>query len=886
MKNKILLFIITMTIFINFGYSTDPYKTVTAHKLKSKITIDGILNENIWGNKPTSNFIQKEPIEGKKASEKTFVWVAYDGSYLYIAAKLFDSKPNLIDKKLARRDANFNSDLFYVAIDSYNDNRTGFYFSINPGGSVSDGTLYNDNNTNDSWNGIWEAKALIDNEGWNVEIKIPLSQLRYNKSEKMIWGINFARDIFRNNESDFYIMVPDSASGFVSHFADLKGLNRIEPKKRIEILPYIVGKLQNLEHDESDPFYDDNQYQLKVGGDLKIGLGSNLTLDATINPDFGQVEVDPAVMNLSAFETFFQEKRPFFIEGQNIFQFGQGGSNNSFGFNFGVPELLYSRRIGRKPQGSINCNYDYIDEPIETRILSAGKLTGKTKNNISIGMLSAITERTFATIDTGIKTVKQEIEPLTHYGVIRTKKEFNNSRQSLGMIFTSANRDLSDSLLNEQLANNAYTFGVDGWTFLDKNKMWVLTGNIISSYIHGTEEYMLDFQESPFRYFQRPDAEKFKVDSSITSMNGWFSRIMLNKQKGNFNLNTAIGAVSPGFSNNDLGFQWMADKINGHIVLGYRWYKPGKIFRRKMIHFAYTESYDFEFNNLDKKFMTFNFFTFKNYYNMQIQAGYFLKSYSKRLTRGGPLTKSSKTIVTNISLHSDSRKKIVVNSHFQYFTQNDIGSYGNDFSLGIQWKPSSRLNIEIRPNYSNNFETVQWVNKFEDILATKTYGVRYVFAEMKQQTISSQIKLNWTFTPKLSLELFAQPYISVGEYDNFKELAEPKSIAMNNYNDVGNVNYDDNNGEYTIDPDGDGAAESFTFGNPNFNYKSFKANMVLRWEVTPGSVLYLVWTNNKSDYQNKGKLDLYNNSKELWESTPDNIFIMKFSYWLDVGNMI
>ncbi len=881
-KNRLKL-IITLLLLVSFGFSTKVDKTVIAYKSKNEITIDGILNEDIWKNKPVSNFIQKEPNEGEKATEKTNVWVAYDDSYIYVAAKLFDSKPNLIDKKLARKDASFNSDLFFVAIDSYDDNRTGFYFSINPGGSVGDGTLYNDSNIDDSWNGIWEAKTSINNKSWDLEIKIPLSQLRYNKSDKMIWGINFSRNIFRNNESDFYIMVPDSASGLVSHFADLTGLEEIQQKKRIEILPYVVGKTQYLDHEDNDPFYTDDQHQLKIGGNLKIGLGSNLTLDATFNPDFGQVEADPAVMNLSAFETFFREKRPFFIEGQNIFQFGMGGANNNWGFNFGVPELLYSRRIGRKPQGNIDVDYDYIDKPNATRILGAGKLTGKTKNNLSIGLLSAITERTFASIDNGNEIIKQEIEPLTHYGAFRSKKEYNNSRQSLGVMFTSVNRDLSDSLLSEQLANNAYTFGVDGWTFLDKEKVWVLTGNVIGSHISGTKDYMLNFQESPHRYFQRPDAKHFSLDSNLTSMSGWFSRIMLNKQKGNFYLNTAIGAVSPGFSNNDLGFQWMADKINNHLVLGYRWYKPGKIFRRKMIHFVYTEDYDFELNNLAKKFMTFNFFQFMNYYDMQIQAGYFLESYSKRLTRGGPLTTIPKTIFADISLQSDRRKKIVFDCGVEYGRQNQINSYGNEYKFEIEWKPSSRLNIEIEPKYSKNVESLQWIDKFEDELATETYGVRYVFGNMTQETISSQIRINWTFTPKLSLEFFAQPYISVGKYDNFKELAKPKSIETNKY-DVDNINYE--NEEYIIDPDGDDPAESFTFEDPNFNYRSFKANMVLRWEVAPGSVLYLVWTNNKSDYQTDGKLDISKNTKDLWNSDPDNIFMMKFSYWLDVGNLL
>ncbi len=884
MKNKVLFLTITMLLIVNFGYSTNLDKTVTANKLENEIVIDGILNESVWKNKPVSNFIQKEPDEGKKATEKTLVWVAYDESYLYVAAKLYDSQPKTIDTKLARRDVMIKTDRFYVSIDSYNDNRTGFYFGVNPAGYMNDGILYNDSWQADSWNAIWEVKTTIDDEGWNAEIKIPLSQLRYNQSDEMVWGINFDRYLLRNNELSFYVMVPNAESGFTSRFPDLVGLNGIKKKKRVEFLPYISTKGQYLDHDDNDPFYDNNQYQFKIGGDIKIGLGSNLTLDATINPDFGQVEADPAQMNLSAFETYFQEKRPFFIEGQNIYQFGQGGANNNWGFNFGTPLLIYSRRIGRQPQGTINYNYDYVDKPTETRILGAGKISGKTKNNTSIGILSALTERTFATIDTGDGTVKQEIEPLTHYGAFRSEKEFNNGNRSLGMMFTAVNRDLSDSLLSNQLAENAYAFGIDGWTFLDKDQMWVLKGNIIGSHVSGTEEYMLDFQKSPFRYMQRPDAKDYILDSNLTSMNGWFSRITLNKQKGNFYLNTAIGAVSPGFSNNDMGFQFSGDKINWHIVSGYRWFKPGKIFRRKSSYFVYTENYDFEFNNIGKKCMTFNNFQFLNYYNLEMEAGYFFKSKSKELTRGGPLAEIPVTIFTDFSLSSDSRKKFVVEAGFEYWAQNDIDSYGNEIFFDIQFKPSSRINIEISPSYSKNVETVQWVGKFEDALATETYGTRYVFSDMTQKTIASQVRLNWTFTPKLSLELFVQPYISVGKYSNFKELAKSNSLDLNNYNEVGTVT--EINNQYTIDPDADNPAESFTFYNPDFNYKSFKANMVLRWEVAPGSVFYLVWTNNKADYQTNGELDIAKNSKDLWKSDPDNIFMMKFSYWFDIGNKI
>jgi hypothetical protein len=452
----LLLLFILFTNFILASPKKDPTKTVKSYKLNEPIILDGKLTEPVYQNAAIKDFTQKDPDEGKPATEESYMWISHDESNIYFSGKFFDSQPDSIDLSLMRRDNMTESDWIWIFLDPYNDERTGFYFAVNPGGSICDGTLYNDGWMDDSWDGIWETKTSVDEQGWNVEVKIPFTQLRFKEAEEMVWGVNVNRDIKRKHEMSFYIMVPSTESGFVSHFADLEGLDGIKPKQRFELLPYIVQKAQYLKHDGADPFYSANQYQTSFGGDLKFSLGSNLNVDATINPDFGQVEVDPAVVNLSAFETFYDEKRPFFIEGANVFQFGYGGSNNNWGFNFSNPTLFYSRRIGRAPQGSV-VTEGFADYPRETRILGAAKITGKLNESWSLGVLSSVTERTFATIqsdETG-NMVNEEIEPLTHYGVFRTQKEFNEGKQALGMIFTSVNRDLSDPGMAEILAKNA-----------------------------------------------------------------------------------------------------------------------------------------------------------------------------------------------------------------------------------------------------------------------------------------------------------------------------------------------------------------------------------------------------------------------------------------------
>jgi len=878
MKKYIALFLFFLLIHLSAKNSEN--QTVNAYRTSESLTLDGNLTEAVYKNPPITNFTQKIPDEGKPATEDSEIWITYDDDNLYFSANFLDSSPETIDRNLMRRDNIISSDWLWIYMDPYNDERTGYFFAVNAGGSIADGTLYNDGWMDDSWDGIWESKTKINGDGWTVEIKIPFSQLRFHESDNMVWGINLNRDIKRNVENSFLVMVPSTESGFVSRFADLVGLDGIKSKQRFEVLPYIVQKAQYLDHDSGDPFYKGNQYKTAIGADIKIGLGSNFNIDATINPDFGQVEVDPAVVNLSAFETYFQEKRPFFIEGQHLFRFGSGGANNNWGFNFGNPTLFYSRRIGRSPSGDVPGN-DYVDYPRETRILGAAKLTGKIDDTWSIGGLSAATERTYAT--TSIDGIKadHEIEPFNHFGVVRTKKEYNEGRQSIGAIFTSTNRDLRTDDLSNNLAKNAFTYGIDGWSFLDSAKKYVLTGYIAGSNISGTKEALQNIQEKPYRYFQRPDATYMTIDSNITSLGGYYTRLMLNKQEGNFYINSAFGVVSPGFENSDLGFQWMADKINGHTVLGYRWYEPDSTFRRKFIYLSHFESYDFEGNNINNGLWMRGYLQFLNYYSLGINASYNFEDYTKRLTRGGPLAKDPSEYYLGFSIETDNRKDIVFEFDAGY-ENNDLKEEYLNILASVEWKPSSQITLSIGPEYTKRKSRRQWISSFDDPFAANTYNTRYVFGNIDQETVSANIRLNWTITPKMSLQLFMQPLISVGDYSNFKELARPSSMDFNNYSDIGTVSYNAENEEYSVDPDGIGPADSFNFSNPNFNFKSLRGTMVFRWEVLPGSIFYLVWSQDRANYDDPGEFKFSRDFDNLLSAETNDIFLAKFSYWLDI----
>ncbi len=859
----------------------DSTQTIKSYRLTESLVIDGVLSEPVYLNMAVTTFTQKDPDEGKPASEKSEVWVSYDDHNIYFSGRFSDSNPDSIDATLMRRDNVIESDWLFVYLDTYNDDRTGYYFAVNAGGSMADGTLFNDDWDDNSWDGIWENKTTIDENGWNVEIRVPFTQLRFKESEKMVWGVNFNRDIKRRHEMSFYVMVPKNESGFVSKFADLEGLDGIKPKQRFELLPYFVQKAQYLVHDENDPFYKLNQYKTSLGADLKFSLGSNLNVDATFNPDFGQVEVDPAILNLSAFETFYEEKRPFFIEGSNIFMFGYGGANNNWGFNFSNPELFYSRRIGRPPQGNVTTQ-GYVDYPSETRILGAAKLTGKIDESWTIGALSSVTERTYATIqpEEGGR-VDEQVEPFTHYGVFRSQKEFNSGKQAIGVIFTSVNRDLNNENLKRRLSDQAYTFGADGWTFLDKDETYVITGSVIGSYTQGSKDYLLRLQKQPYRYMQRPDKTYMPLDSNRTSIAGIFSRVMLNKQKGNFYINAALGTVSPGFEYNDLGSQWMADRINGHLVTGYRWFEPDKIFRRKSVYLGYSRTSDYEDNIERSGFYLTSSAEFLNYWGINASVSNTFNSVSKTLTRGGPKLNIPPNYSFNISAYTDSREKIIVSPGVGYW-QNEIGSTDFWVELGFEWKPSSQISFKFGPEYSTNFTSYQWVGNFADQYAINTYSARYVFADLNQKILSANIRLNWIFTPTLSLQLYVQPLLAVGDYEKFKEITNPPTLEETQYGSEGTqISYDAETETYTVDPDAGGPAETFSFDNPDFNFKSLRGNLVLRWEVLPGSVFYFAWTNSRMNFENPGEFNFKNDFSNLINADSDNVFLVKFSYWID-----
>jgi hypothetical protein len=879
---RILILSFTLSCLSLFAGQSDTavklLTSVNAIKTAEHITIDGILDETVWqGNPSVDLFIQREPVEGIEPSQKTAVYIAYDDDALYIAARMYDTHPDSIIARLTRRDNYIASDYFIFGLDSYHDKRSGFFFQINAAGTLSDGILYNDDWSDNSWDAVWEGKARIDDKGWTAEIRIPFSQIGFKNSENQVWGINIKRFIARNNEEDYIIKLPKNEGSGVSRFIDLTGLNGIKPSGKIELLPYVTGKAEYLQHSTGDPFNTGSKYTPDIGADLKMGIGTNLTLNATLNPDFGQVEIDPAVINLSDVETYYSEKRPFFVQGSSIFDFGNGGARNYWGFNWPGPSLFYSRRIGRNPQGSVPDNSDYSSMPSGTHIIGAAKLTGKVGDNWNIGTIQAVTRREYGQYElNGIKS-ELEVEPLTYYGITRLQKEINNGRQGIGMIATYTARDYNDQLLSNITNNSSFTGGIDGWTSLDTSKTWVLTGSTSMSYIHGSTQRLIELQENSQHYFQRPDAVSMHVDSSKTSLVGMVGRFYLVKQQGNSFFNSAFGFITPGFDCNDLGFLSRADVINMHIGGGYDWTKPTDYFHYLEVGIALFRNYDFDLNKTNDGVYQFGTYQLPNYYTINWALAYNPWDVNNTRTRGGPLTLNPPGWQANLSLYSDDRKDIVYSLAANSY-QADFDNY-LEYDLSIEYRPAPNITLSIAPFISKEFQRSFYIGTFADNYAVNTFGNRYVFGELDQRTLGAAIRLNWTFTPNLTLQLYVQPLISSGKYTSIKELAKPKSYDFNVFNDI-TLNKSDNT--YSVDPDGTGPAPAFTFDNPDFNIRSLRGNAVLRWEYLPGSVLYLVWTQTRSDYESIGDFQLIKSFSGLTDIHPDNIFALKFTYWFNM----
>ncbi|MCB9305692.1 MAG: carbohydrate binding family 9 domain-containing protein [Lewinellaceae bacterium] len=842
------------------------------------IEFDGIPNEPAWDKVEWgSDFIQYQPDEGRQPAQQTQFKILYDNKYLYVGYRCYDTSPDSIVQRMSRRDE-FPGDWVEINIDSYHDLRTAFSFTLSVSGVKGDEFVTdNGNNWDTNWNPIWYAKTHVDSLGWTAEVKIPFSQLRYGNQAEPVWGIQCMRRIFRKEERSTWQYIPQNSGGWVSGYGELHGLRDLPDRKQVELAPYVVAQTEQFEKEAGNPFADGSRNRLSAGLDGKVAVTSDLILDFTINPDFGQVEADPGAVRLDGYEVFFEERRPFFMESRNLFDYRLTGSEA--GGDYDADLLFYSRRIGGAPHGSPDlADGEFAEVPQKTSILGAAKFSGKTKKGWSIGILESVTQQENATIDHGGDRRKELVEPTTNYFVGRLLKDFDQGNTIIGGVFSAVNRDNALSWLHR----NAYSGGIDIQHFW-KNRWWYIKANGIFSRVEGSPEAILETQTGFVHLFQRSNADHLAVDSTRTSLTGTGGTFRIGKIGGTpdkiggvFKFESGLTWRSPDLELNDVGFLLAADEVNHFTWAGYQIQKPFSIFRNARVNYNHWMRWDFGGQFLYSAFNTNMHAWFQNNWRIGTGLTWNPLEISNNALRGGSSLRRPPGLGQFVYLETDGRKKVA-------FYSNAFWAWGFDNTVRVQeyyntivYQPFDALRLSLTPGYNRSWR------KQDQFVAQTDFGgdQRTIVSEVEQRTFSLTTRLSYNITPDLTIQYYAQPFIFRALYKNFGFVSDPlnKDYGQRFHRFAGQeIALADET--YTVDENGDGAGD-YSFDLPDFNYIQFRSNLVIRWEYVPGSEVYFVWSQGSlpdaySDLDTPIVRSLFDN---VFEQKPNNIFLVKFTY--------
>jgi len=812
------------------------------------LRVNGAVSDEVWRTaQPIDAFVQREPEDGGKPSERTEFRVAYSATTLFVQVHAYDRQPDRIVSYLTRRDQYSPCDWIRVIVDSYHDRRTAYEFAVNPSGVKMDRYWFSDSNSDDSWDAVWDVSVSRDPTGWSAEFRIPFSQLRFHAGEDKTFGFAVVREIGRLNETSTWPLLSRKATGYVSSFGDLGGLSIAASPKKLELLPYTLASMTTQPTD-GNPLVSAASPGGAIGLDLKYALTPGLTLTASVNPDFGQVEADPAVVNLSAFETYFNERRPFFVEGSGNFSFDMDCNDGA------CSGMFYSRRIGRPPQGTgILPSGDgvYTDVPANTKILGAAKVTGRV-GAYAVGVMQAVTGRAGATVQNGPFVNETTVEPEASYSVGRVRREFKN-QSSIGMMLTQTFRQSHDSVV-DTLPSSATTGGVD-WDLRFKSK-YALRGYWAGSLVSGDAAAIAALQQDSRHYYQRPDLQSAVFDPTRTSLSGDSATIAINKIGGEFvHFNFNYGYKSPGFDVNDVGFLRRADTRSNGSWVQLRSDRPNRWFRSRMINFNQYAMWNGDGDLISNGGNINAHATFIN--NWSIGGGFNVNGLGldDRVTRGGPAVYQENSNGVWYYVNGDNRKRVTVNYFGSYFVD-PHGSLGMDVNPEVTFRPMPALLFSTGIRFNRNITDTQWVGQVTDT------ANHYVFAHLDQTTAAMTARFNYTMTPTLSLQLYAEPFMSAGDYNQYRQIAQPRAIDY----------YD------RFSPYGYDIASN---GDPNFNVKSFRTTNVLRWEYKPGSQLFVVWQQARQNDVAPGGFALGRDFRGIFAVPAQNVFLVKISYWLN-----
>ncbi len=887
---------------------------VEAVRLQGELEIDGRPVEAAWDRAPVAtDFVQGDPTEGAPPARPTEVRVLYDAETMYVTARMYEDDPSAIASQLVRRDERGQYDYFELSLDPNLDQQTGYVFRVAVSGVERDAFVSGGGGRRGqdvNWNAVWESATHVDSAGWTVEMRIPLSQIRFeSRPGDQRWGINFTRRRLASSSTSYWSLESRTVQGTVNQWGRLTGLRFRGAARRFEIQPYVVSQLSSRPVDAANPLAESTELSPRVGGDLSYGVGSAFTLDATVNPDFGQVEVDPAVINLSAFETFFPEKRPFFVQDAQVFSFDMSGRRS---------RLFFSRRIGREPHGDAPRDAAFASVPDRTTILGATKFTGRTQGGLSVGGLAALTaeEQGRAYYPESGTTREFLVEPTTEYGVGRVQQDFRNGATRVGAIVTGVNRHLpSDGRLGE-LTDQAFSGGLDfthQWGGAN-DRRWSLEGYYAGTHVQGSREAILDIQTNPQHYFQRPDAEKVEVDSVRTQMTGANWRLEFNRQSAeHWTWGVWLAEITPDFAANDIGFNSEGARLDGGARVEYQEITPGPVFRNWSVsaftfHNARHTLLDDPFsgdqwaNAYEEGFFNVDFRgELHNNWWISPELGYSPQAMSDTKTRGGPLMTTPSERRASLRFSTDSRKRVSVEPNISYTSLGLDAGRTWRLSTELSVRPSSSWEIELEPQYRDETNGAQYVMTDENTGFGPTFGDRYLFADLERTQLSMETRLNVALSPDLSLQLFAQPLISAVDFNGIKQLAQPATYRFDQFAEgTPVVNGDELSctargeslsgaaprtclfeGRRYLDYDGDGEPET-SFSEQDFNFRSLRGNAVVRWEYMPGSILFLVWQHDRRDRADIGDFDLGRDVDSLFGAESENRFIVKVSHFLDL----
>jgi hypothetical protein len=840
MKTLVTIILFTLSICANVNAQETISKRIyTTQLLKIAPIIDGDISDEGWNAvKWSSDFTEKTPDEGTPPTHQTKFKVMYDEKYLYIALRALDSNPELIQQRLSRRDG-FAGDRINVVIDSYHDKRTAFVFTTTAAGVKGEEiATQNGGNWDASWNPIWYTNAKVDDKGWTAEMKIPFSQLRFGDDKEQIWGFNVNRTIFRLQERSLWQRIPNDQAGFISEAGELHGLINLKSQKQLEIQPFTVLQYDTYDPEINNPYRDGSDFKINGGLDAKIGITNDLTLDLTINPDFGQVEADPGAIALDGFQIFFEEQRPFFVENKNIFdyEFANGSDN-----------LFYSRRIGRNPHRTANlADGEFADEPLNSAILGAAKFSGKTKEGWSIGVLESVTANEFSQIRQVDGETREEIvEPLTNYFVGRAQKDFNERNSFIGGIFTATNRNLDGNF--SELHKAAYTGGIDfqhNW----KNREYYIEGNTILSHVKGSKEAISATQQDIARYFQRVDADHVEFDPNRTSLTGTGGRIEMGKKGGgNWRYNGGFIWRSPELELNDVGFLRQTDEMIQFSQVRHLWQVPTKKYREIQVRAEQFSVYDFG-GNLNRSGAEINSnITWVNNWWTEVGLGGNVENHNNSFLRGGPRWRFANDHFAFLFFGSDRSKKFSFTLGYLNVKSEEDVLKRNRYVVRMNYQPFDVFSMSLNTEYVKTQDRNQYVD-------TQDFGnqKRYILGKIDNQTWSTTLRMNYSLNPNFSVQFYGQPFIARGRYSDFNYVNNPIARSFNDRVNLYNTNQitaglnSDNTAIFNIDETTNGTTD-YSFNKPDFSFVQLQTNLVVRWEYIPGSELFFVWARGGND---------------------------------------